>query len=279
MKGGVGDEGVNGGESRDIRSNSNTSEEKLFRALFHSFSGKSKALVGIKVPGWIDYSERTPTLPIPITNPNATIQNLEDSSTGNGFLHFLAKYWKLIDESGETNETNETNVESIIDALLKQGADINHQNGNGNTPLHVAVLENKSYIVNFLLEKGADPNIKNNENQTPLDIANTNYNKIKYIWTYNSTAKKKEVNKIIHEIEKYTQPTFNQRTKPEETKLVDPAKLIDNPMRTGIGGTNSTENPMHKIGGTDLTQNSMGGKRNKKRNRTIKRKKINKRTT
>lgn len=55
--------------------------------------------------------------------------------------------------------------------LLKQGADINIQNNDGNTPLHLAILRRKD--INYLqrlLEYGADPTIRNNEGDTPIMI-------------------------------------------------------------------------------------------------------------
>jgi ankyrin repeat protein len=196
----------------------------LFDALSYGLFDRSKKLLGIPVSGLVD-----PNLK-PITNPNATIKNLEENSSGNGFLHFLVKFCKLGDDNFGEGTVSFLTVKSIINALLEKGADLNHQNGNGNTPLHVAVLENKSDIVKFLLEKGAETNIKNKKEETPLDI-----------------AKKNKVKEIIDNIEEYTPASYKVKTKPFNSHDLT---LTQNPMNIKIGG-----------------------KRNKKRNRTIKRKK------
>ena len=54
---------------------------------------------------------------------------------------------------------------------LRRGADVNAQNDDGVTPLHLAALLNKPEIARLLLEHGANPNLANNEGETPLDWA------------------------------------------------------------------------------------------------------------
>ncbi|MDH4272223.1 MAG: ankyrin repeat domain-containing protein, partial [Candidatus Aminicenantes bacterium] len=69
---------------------------------------------------------------------------------------------------------------SNIKFLLHRGADVNLQDGDGNTPLHKVFLDLLRYKVfypslrentNLFLEAGADANVKNNEGKTPLDLA------------------------------------------------------------------------------------------------------------
>ncbi len=65
------------------------------------------------------------------------------------------------------------NVALSIDNLkdyLSQGADINHQNENGNTVLIRAASRNKLGVVKFLVSNGANVNIQNNEGKTALDL-------------------------------------------------------------------------------------------------------------
>ena len=70
-------------------------------------------------------------------------------------IHFIAK----------------TNGPYIKD-LLNKGANVDVQDGNGNTALHLAAFEGHNYIAKELLKVGADYNIKNNAGKVPNEIAN-----------------------------------------------------------------------------------------------------------
>jgi len=59
-----------------------------------------------------------------------------------------------------------------IDLLLAEGADINAQDANGNTPLMVASKDLSTGNIEALLMSGANPKIKNKLGLTALDIAN-----------------------------------------------------------------------------------------------------------
>ncbi|VDO26236.1 unnamed protein product, partial [Onchocerca flexuosa] len=58
-----------------------------------------------------------------------------------------------------------------VDYLIYYGAEINVQNINGNTPLHVCAIHNKPNCARLLLFRGANLEIMNNQSQTPLDVA------------------------------------------------------------------------------------------------------------
>ncbi len=51
------------------------------------------------------------------------------------------------------------------------GANINIQNNDGLTPLHIASFNNAKDVAKLLIDNGADINIQHNDGWTPLDIA------------------------------------------------------------------------------------------------------------
>ena len=58
----------------------------------------------------------------------------------------------------------------MVEFLLTKGANINHRNGNGNTPLHYAMAYDKEGTVGeFLIERGADDTIENKQGLSPYD--------------------------------------------------------------------------------------------------------------
>lgn len=55
--------------------------------------------------------------------------------------------------------------------LIGRGATVNAVNGTGNTPLHLAAMEDRSEIVSLLLSRRADPKIENSKGETAADVA------------------------------------------------------------------------------------------------------------
>ena len=72
------------------------------------------------------------------------------------------------------------NDNELIKELIKQGANVNAKDLDGNTPLHFASCHNNPEIIKLLIEKGAKVNAKSNNKNTPLHLA-IDYNNIEII--------------------------------------------------------------------------------------------------
>jgi ankyrin repeat protein len=62
--------------------------------------------------------------------------------------------------------------ESILKLLLSKGANLNHKDYQGNTPLHYTIQNMKFTLTKILLSLGADLYILNNKGLTPKDMIN-----------------------------------------------------------------------------------------------------------
>jgi ankyrin repeat protein len=83
---------------------------------------------------------------------------------------------------GHHNHANICSVESqyfnrrylaprLTQKLLECGADVNAQNKDHETPLHLAIRRRLPEMAQFLLEHGADVNAKNSRGKSPLHFA------------------------------------------------------------------------------------------------------------
>ena len=58
----------------------------------------------------------------------------------------------------------------LVEMLLSRGANINHQNAQGNSPLHFAMAyDTEGTLGEFLIQKGADDSLENVDHMTPYD--------------------------------------------------------------------------------------------------------------
>jgi len=113
--------------------------------------------------------------------------NLTDINTGHrAALHFASEYnrpeiAKILlehgaDLHGKTRYSGETPLAMAVlrrhfelaEVLLEKGANINDQDAEGNTALHVAASRYDNVTTKFLLDHGANVNLKNKHGKTPL---------------------------------------------------------------------------------------------------------------
>ena len=70
-----------------------------------------------------------------------------------------------IHQAAEEGNTN------MVRDLIRQGADVNAKNDDGETPLHCAAWEGHQETAQVLLANGADVRARANDGETPLDMA------------------------------------------------------------------------------------------------------------
>lgn len=90
-----------------------------------------------------------------LDRPGSSIVNARDISTGEGALHIVIK-------RGD---------ETYLRYLLQKGADPNLRDGQGNTPLVLAVQTGQRDMIPILTAAKANPNLGNQSGVTPLILA------------------------------------------------------------------------------------------------------------
>ena len=68
-------------------------------------------------------------------------------------------------KAGQFNRTD------VIRLLVQRGADVHKPNHFGNTPVHLAAIQNSTDAIALLLKHGAPINITKNRGEKPADIA------------------------------------------------------------------------------------------------------------
>jgi ankyrin repeat protein len=87
-----------------------------------------------------------------LDKPGTVIVNTRDRQSGEAALHIVAK-------RGDT---------TYVNYLLARGADPNIRDGQGNTPLLVAVNNGAGGVIDLLVKGGANVNLGNGSGETPL---------------------------------------------------------------------------------------------------------------
>lgn len=77
-----------------------------------------------------------------------------------------------IDENGNTLlllASDKIENYYVGEYLINQGANLNHQNNEGKTAVHIAVIENNQAFLRLLIESGASTIIEDNDGKKPID--------------------------------------------------------------------------------------------------------------
>jgi len=101
--------------------------------------------------------------------------------------------WACTEKAGNVN---------LVALLLNSGANVNHQNRNGATPLRFAATSNFLPIVELLMQRGADQSIPNNKGETPLQVARARNKRAvyKYLLKLNQEKREKEKKAVEQKI-------------------------------------------------------------------------------
>ena len=89
----------------------------------------------------------------------------------------LSKNPSLINKKDNKNETllsysiKRNKIDNFNLILSSPNLDLNYQNKEGNSYLHIAILFEREEMIKNLIKKGINMNIQNNEGNTPLNIA------------------------------------------------------------------------------------------------------------
>jgi len=90
-------------------------------------------------------------------------------------------------------------LEVVVKCLIEKGIYLNIQNNDGNTPLHIAYLKNNIAIINILINNRIDSKIKNNDNKLAeeLNINKENNENNDYLEPKSKENSSKKKNKDI----------------------------------------------------------------------------------
>lgn len=91
--------------------------------------------------------------------------------TKNTDLNRLIKADEIFGEETVLHLACRNDSSGLVELFLKNGADVNRIDGNGDTPLHLAARYGNTDVLIILLQKGAEKNIKNKSGQTALEVA------------------------------------------------------------------------------------------------------------
>ena len=163
--------------------------------------------------------------------------------------------------------------EEIIKILIEKGIFINKQNKCGNTALHLAYNINDNSIIKLLIDKGIDKNILNKENKLAEEIKLKN-KKTNANININNTNNKKFLNgnkyNIKNDYKTFIEKNINGAKKKNSTAINNNGNRKDNNHQNGNGNNNrsiaSSKSGLKMKVKTTNTQDKKNNKINNKSN-------------
>lgn len=100
----------------------------------------------------------------------------------------------------------------------RQELDVDAQDVNGDTPLHLAVRSEQAQIVEFLLLKHADPEIENHNGDTALDLASRLFGKQQIFQAVRARTMMHDIQAELEQVERSTRQASRQCSSPLKTR-------------------------------------------------------------
>ena len=149
--------------------------EMGFTPLIHAISGGNQEVVSFLLENGANIEHETENEVTPLIHA-VSEKNKEVVSLllkkGANIEHETKKFTPLTFAISDKNFETSDKSKEIVSLLIEKGADINRESlHNGQTPLTLAIGQNKKDAVLLLLKNGADPNKRLKDNSSPLAIA------------------------------------------------------------------------------------------------------------
>lgn len=135
-------------------------------------------------------TNNTPTTPSNPTNTNTTaskkVKNLKETYSTDGKLDATKIRTALDNKSLDLNAVDQDTGNALIHyvieennfeafkAIKRNALNVNVQNSLGQTPLHIAILNNSSFYLGELKDLKANADLKDNNGSKPIDLAKKN---------------------------------------------------------------------------------------------------------
>ena len=105
-------------------------------------------------------------------NNNNNNNNKTEEKNKNLNLDGYVNFYKLADENGNTylHISIMENYPDLVKYFIDKGANINKKNNDGNTPLHIALKQKNMEIIGILLKNKAKLDIPNNDGDIPFEF-------------------------------------------------------------------------------------------------------------